>query len=146
MSALRPAYRVTTPRLLMRPWSPEDAPLLRALLDRSDHHFRPYIPWMRDEPKPLAGRRMRTVECYAAPAAEEIGFDGSAPRPGHFAQRTRPEKQRARPKAVQDFLGEPVAAAAARLRREAAARKGKQGQHMIPVRGQIVPSLDRSFR
>ncbi|HET9369703.1 MAG TPA: GNAT family N-acetyltransferase [Vicinamibacterales bacterium] len=55
MSALRPAYRVTTPRLLMRPWSPEDAPLLRALLDRSDHHFRPYIPWMRDEPKPLAG-------------------------------------------------------------------------------------------
>ena len=55
MTALRPAYRVTTPRLLMRPWAPEDGPRLRALLDRSDLHFRPYIPWMRDEPRPLAG-------------------------------------------------------------------------------------------
>jgi RimJ/RimL family protein N-acetyltransferase len=55
MAGERPAYRVTTPRLLLRPWAPDDAPRLRALLDRSDRHFRPHIPWMRDEPKPLAG-------------------------------------------------------------------------------------------
>ena len=52
-NARPPAYRVETERLLLRCWSPSDAPKLRALLDNSDQHLRPYIPWMRDEPRPV---------------------------------------------------------------------------------------------
>lgn len=49
------AYRVETPRLVLRCWSPEDAPALRAALDRSDQHLRPFIPFMKDEPRSLQG-------------------------------------------------------------------------------------------
>ncbi len=47
------AYRIETERLLIRCWSPGDAPVLRAVLDESDQHLRPWIPWMKDEPKTL---------------------------------------------------------------------------------------------
>ena len=47
------AYRVETDRLLLRCWSPEDAPALRAVLDESDQHLRPWIPFMKDEPRSL---------------------------------------------------------------------------------------------
>jgi len=47
------AYRIETERLLIRCWSPADAPALRAALDESDQHLRPWIPWMKDEPKTL---------------------------------------------------------------------------------------------
>lgn len=54
-SAKRPvAYRVETERLLLRCWQPEDAPLVRAALDASDAHLRPWIPFMKDEPRNLA--------------------------------------------------------------------------------------------
>ena len=49
-----PAYRFESARLAARCWTPEDAPAYRAALDDNDQHLRPYIPWMRDEPKPLA--------------------------------------------------------------------------------------------
>lgn len=49
------AYRVETPRLVLRCWSPEDAPALRAALDKSDEHLRPWIPFMKDEPRSLEG-------------------------------------------------------------------------------------------
>ena len=45
------AYRVQTDRLLLRCWSPADAPVLRAALDASDTHLRPWIPFMKDEPR-----------------------------------------------------------------------------------------------
>lgn len=47
------AYRIETDRLLIRCWSPADAPVLRAAIDESDQHLRPWIPWMKDEPKTL---------------------------------------------------------------------------------------------
>lgn len=53
-SSRGPAYRVETGGLVLRCWSPADAPRLRAVLDRSDAHLRPYIPFMRDEPRTLA--------------------------------------------------------------------------------------------
>jgi RimJ/RimL family protein N-acetyltransferase len=49
----RTAYRVETDRLLLRCWSPADAPVLRAALDACDMHLRPFIPFMRDEPRTL---------------------------------------------------------------------------------------------
>mgnify|MGYP001820244459 CR=1 FL=1 len=47
------AYRVETDRLVLRCWSPEDAPRLRAALDVCDTHLRPWIPFMKDEPRSL---------------------------------------------------------------------------------------------
>ena len=50
---VRPPYRIETERTLLRCWSPSDAALLRASLDRSDAHLRPWIPFMKDEPRAL---------------------------------------------------------------------------------------------
>jgi RimJ/RimL family protein N-acetyltransferase len=47
------AYRILTGRLLLRCWSPDDAPRLRAALDANDSHLRPSIPFMKDEPRNL---------------------------------------------------------------------------------------------
>ena len=49
----RVAYRVETERLVMRCWSPDDAADMRAALDESDQHLRPWIPFMKDEPRTL---------------------------------------------------------------------------------------------
>ena len=48
-----PAYAIETPRLRARCWSPADAPALRAAIDENDRHLRPWIPWMRVEPRSL---------------------------------------------------------------------------------------------
>lgn len=50
----RPAYRLETERLVIRCWAPDDAPRLRVALDELDAHLRPWIPWMRGEPRTLA--------------------------------------------------------------------------------------------
>lgn len=47
------AYRVETERLVLRCWEPADAPALRRALDASDQHLRPWIPFMKDEPRSL---------------------------------------------------------------------------------------------
>ena len=48
-----PAYRILTPRLVIRCWNPADAPLLKAAVDASIAHLRPFMPWAADEPTPL---------------------------------------------------------------------------------------------
>lgn len=48
-----PAYRVVTERLTIRCWQPSDAPRVRASLDASDAHLRPWIPFMKHEPRTL---------------------------------------------------------------------------------------------
>lgn len=53
MSSLPAAYRVETERLVLRCWEPEDAPALRQALDDSDQHLRPWIPFMKEEPRTL---------------------------------------------------------------------------------------------
>ncbi|NOZ05783.1 MAG: GNAT family N-acetyltransferase [Chloroflexi bacterium] len=50
-SALGPAYRIHTPRLVIRCWNPEDAPLLKAAVDESREHLKPWMPWVSDEPE-----------------------------------------------------------------------------------------------
>ena len=49
----RTVYRVLTDRLVLRCWSPQDAPVLRTTLDACDAHLRPMIPFMKDEPRSL---------------------------------------------------------------------------------------------
>lgn len=48
-----PAYRVETARLVLRCWEPVDAPLLKAAIDQSLDHLRPWMPWSKDEPTDL---------------------------------------------------------------------------------------------
>ena len=50
-------YRVESQRLVLRCWSPGDAPAVRAALDASDQFLRPWIPFMKDEPRSLAETR-----------------------------------------------------------------------------------------
>ncbi len=50
---IHPATPIFTPRLVLRCWSPQDAPLLKDALDSSLDHLRPWMPWALDEPSPL---------------------------------------------------------------------------------------------
>jgi RimJ/RimL family protein N-acetyltransferase len=51
--ATDPPYRVTTERLTIRCWNPRDAPLLKEAIDSSLEHLQPWMPWAREEPRPL---------------------------------------------------------------------------------------------
>jgi len=48
-----PAYRILTPRLVLRCWNPADAPLLREAVTESLEHLREWMPWARYEPESL---------------------------------------------------------------------------------------------
>lgn len=54
MAATTPPYRLETERLVIRCWEPRDAPLLKAAVDASLEHLRPWMPWAYDEPQTLA--------------------------------------------------------------------------------------------
>jgi RimJ/RimL family protein N-acetyltransferase len=54
--ATDPPYRIATERLTIRCWNPEDAPLLKEAIDTSLEHLRPWMPWTRGEPRPLADK------------------------------------------------------------------------------------------
>ena len=45
MSSLPP--RLTSPRLLLRPWLPEDRPRFEQAVEESFDHLRPWLPWAR---------------------------------------------------------------------------------------------------
>jgi len=46
-----PAYRIVTKRLVLRCWDPRDAGLLKASIDESLEHLRPWMIWVQDEPQ-----------------------------------------------------------------------------------------------
>ena len=48
-----PAYRIVTDRLVVRCWNPEDAPLLKAAIDASLDHLKPFMAWAFNEPEEL---------------------------------------------------------------------------------------------
>jgi len=48
-----PAYRIHTARLVIRCYNPDDAPLLKAAIDASLDHLRPWMPWAVNEPEEL---------------------------------------------------------------------------------------------
>lgn len=50
----RVPYRVLTGRLLLRCWSPADTGAFRAAVSASDGHLRPWIPFMKAEPRTFA--------------------------------------------------------------------------------------------
>jgi len=48
-----PPYHIVTPRLVLRCWNPDDAALLKAAVDSSLEHLKPWMPWARFEPTTL---------------------------------------------------------------------------------------------
>jgi RimJ/RimL family protein N-acetyltransferase len=48
-----PAYRIVTPRLVIRCYDPADAPLLKASVDDNIDHLIPWLPWAALEPQEL---------------------------------------------------------------------------------------------
>jgi len=48
-----PPYRIETPRLTLRCYSPADAPLLAAAVTESVTHLLPFMEWAAAEPEPL---------------------------------------------------------------------------------------------
>ncbi len=51
---MRPAvYRVETPRIVLRCWSPEDAPLAKRAEDESRDHLRTFMLWADRAPEPI---------------------------------------------------------------------------------------------
>ncbi len=57
-----PAYRVHTPRLVIRCWHPEDAALMKNAVDASIEHLKPWLPWAHDEPEDIAKKIARLRE------------------------------------------------------------------------------------
>ncbi len=48
-----PAYRVVTPRLVIRCYNPADAALLKEAVDGSLEHLRPWLPWAARYPQSM---------------------------------------------------------------------------------------------
>ena len=90
------AYQVKTERLLLRCYEPEDAPLLKAAVDSSLDHLRPWMPWAANEPEEVEKkiRRLRHFRAHFdlgkdfiygvfAPDGSELwGSTGLQPRAG----------------------------------------------------------------
>jgi hypothetical protein len=54
-----PAYRIETPRLVIRCGNPADAPLLTAAIHASLEHLHPAVPWARQEPESVEAKAQR---------------------------------------------------------------------------------------
>jgi RimJ/RimL family protein N-acetyltransferase len=50
-----PVSSIRTPRLLLRPFSPDDAPALKQAIDENLEHLRPWMSWAMHEPTPVEG-------------------------------------------------------------------------------------------
>lgn len=51
-----PAYRIHTERLVLRCWTPADAPLIHAAIIESLEHLRAWLPWALYEPEALTDK------------------------------------------------------------------------------------------
>ena len=49
-------YRIETERLVIRPWGPEDAIMLKEAVDSSLEELRPWLPWAEGEPTTIEER------------------------------------------------------------------------------------------
>jgi RimJ/RimL family protein N-acetyltransferase len=51
-----PAYRIETPRLVVRCMNPDDAHMFKEAVDESLDHLRPWMSWTRHEPRDINGK------------------------------------------------------------------------------------------
>ena len=94
-----PAYRIQTPRLVLRCWQPSDAPLLADAVTASLDHLRPWMPWAHAEPEALETKvqRLRSFRArfdldqdyvyaiFTPDESEVVGGKGLHPRIGEGA-------------------------------------------------------------
>ena len=59
------AWRVRTPRLLLRSWTRGDAPALTAAIEASLEHLRAWLPWAHDEPETVEAKANRLGDFQA---------------------------------------------------------------------------------
>ena len=64
-TAVSVPYRITSERVTLRCWEPEDTPALLRLIAENLEHLRPWIEWMPGEPKPLE-EKLREVRGWRA--------------------------------------------------------------------------------
>ncbi len=95
-----PAYRIETARTVIRCWNPADALLLKAAIDSSIEHLRPWMPWAAAEPTDLQTkinllRHFRgvfdlgqdfTYGIFDPTESEALGGTGLHTRPGEGAR------------------------------------------------------------
>ena len=65
MTKIGPAYRIITPRLVLRCWEPRDAPLQAAAILESREHLLQWMPWAAKEPVELSQRVQWLRQCRA---------------------------------------------------------------------------------
>ncbi len=94
-----PAYRIVTPRLVVRCWNPADAPLLAEAVTASVEHLRPWMPWVQAEPEELEAKVQRlrgfranfdtdkdyVYAIFTPDEREAVGGTGLHPRVGEGA-------------------------------------------------------------
>ncbi len=73
-----PAYRIETARLVLRCWSPADAPLLKEAIDASLDHLRPWMPWANDEAATDLDSMVELLREFRAKFDLEPGFPSTA--------------------------------------------------------------------
>ncbi len=59
MQSYGPAYRVVTPRLVIRCWTPFDAAKAQLAIDASLPELRRFMPWAAAEPEPIEQKQIR---------------------------------------------------------------------------------------
>ena len=69
-NARGPAYRIHTARLILRCMNPEDAELFQQAVEENTDHLRPWMSWMRHEPRDLDAKMERLRELRS-------NFDGN---------------------------------------------------------------------
>ncbi len=60
-----PAYRVVTPQLVLRCYSPADAEMMQNAIRESVEHLLPWMPWAAAEPEPLQAKIERLRQMRA---------------------------------------------------------------------------------
>src|SRR5262249_8657453 len=58
-----PGYRIHPNRVVLRGWQPTDAPLLKAAIEASLEHLRPWMLWAQHEPEDLHSKIERLRRC-----------------------------------------------------------------------------------
>ncbi len=71
---LRPVPdRIETTRLVLRPWNPGEAPVLKALIDANLEHLRAWMPWAMEEPSSVEAIAQR-LELFAANVRDGVDY------------------------------------------------------------------------
>ena len=65
--------RITTSRLVLRPWNVDDAPVLKALIDANLDHLRAWMPWAMNEPSTVEAIAQR-IEMFGGNVREGTDF------------------------------------------------------------------------